>query len=121
MYGTACPNQNELYGQTTGYVQPYYVTTNWLPSGNVANYRDTQQTFYRRPDLESAFEELRRIMRVQSHRPPPVAVDLASLPMPEPGLRPVPSGVAWLVRAHGGPHERKSRRRKERVWERAAA
>jgi hypothetical protein len=76
-------------------------------------WRDTREA------LRKALEAFERSMRAV-HRPPPVAVDLASLPMPTPPVNARAAGAGWHRRAHGGPRERASHRRRLRVWERAA-
>jgi hypothetical protein len=61
-----------------------------------------------------------RWMRMTAHSYPPARLEHAALPEREPiviSLRPL---RPWMLRLHGGPHERSARRRKRRTWEMAA-
>jgi hypothetical protein len=58
--------------------------------------------------------------RSTSHSYPPALFEAASLPV----LVHEPVSLRlrrpWMLRLHGGPHERSSRRRRRRTWERSA-
>jgi hypothetical protein len=96
-------SQTPTYGGiTSGYTQ----STIWVVAPTMS-YPDSYAVSKRK--LETHLQSLRRRREVV-HGPPPVVLELCTLPMPEKLVRSHPRGTAWLARTHGGQRERRALR-----------
>ena len=95
-------------------------------ASNLLDQRDESRDSYFRNydrDLRDCVDDLRRHLRVQSHRPPPVSLTLATVPLASHPLRSVRVArrrASW-TRAFGAVRERRPTRRALRTWERASS
>jgi|HubBroStandDraft_3_1064219.scaffolds.fasta_scaffold731427_2 hypothetical protein len=110
------------FGYTTVIYDSSYVTGNstasWL--NEHPNNRPEPAWWYSKRRRHVDADVAGRWTGLTSHSYPPALLEAASLPV----LVHEPVSLRlrrpWMLRLHGGPHERSSRRRRRRTWERSA-